>query len=218
MTSNKPVVGLIGGMGSGKSLVASLFAQHGARVLAGDVFGHEALRQPHVREQVIARWGRGVLDENGEINRRKLGALVFADPAQRRALEALSCPWIERRFRDELEKAGADPAVSLVVIDAAILLEAGWHNFCDRIVYVHAPRPVRLRRLSDGRGWTQKEVAAREQAQWPLAVKAGRADDAIDNSGPPEETARQVEALLRRWGIGAGPQGLPPGDEERIGR
>src|SRR4051812_7441164 len=76
----KLVVGLIGGMGSGKSRVATEFARHGGRVIAGDRLGHEALRQPEVRDEVVRRWGPGVLDESGDVSRPKLGARVFADP------------------------------------------------------------------------------------------------------------------------------------------
>src|SRR5262245_3042424 len=103
--SRKPVVGLIGGMGSGKSRVADLFAARGARVISGDALGHEALRQPAIRSRVVERWGPGVLDERGAIDRRNLGRLVFADAGQRRELEALVFPWIERRLQEEIAAA-----------------------------------------------------------------------------------------------------------------
>jgi dephospho-CoA kinase len=196
-----PVVGLIGGMGSGKSRVAAEFARRGARIVSGDQYGHEALCQPEVRSKAVERWGPGILDERGEINRRALGAIVFADPGERKALEALSFPWIERRFQEEIAAAQADPAVRLVILDAAILLEAGWNTICDQLIYIHAPREVRLRRLSEQRGWNAKEVEARERAQLSLTDKVSRADAALDNSGSPEQLARQVEDLLRQWGI-----------------
>jgi len=189
---SKPVVGLVGGMGSGKSRVAAEFARRGARVISGDELGHEGLRQPEIRDQVVGRWGPGVLDGDGHIDRRKLGGLVFADPAERRALEGLLFPWIERRFQEEIEAAKKDAAVPVVVLDAAIMLEAGWSRVCDRLVYIHAPRDVRLRRLAGQRGWTPKEVTARESAQMSLTEKASRADVAVDNSGSPGQLARQV--------------------------
>src|SRR3954466_9621810 len=99
------VIGLIGGIGSGKSRVAAEFVRHGARVVSGDQAGHEALRQPEIRSRVVERWGPEVLDEKGEINRRRLGAMVFADPTELRALEALVFPWIERRLRVEIDAA-----------------------------------------------------------------------------------------------------------------
>jgi dephospho-CoA kinase len=196
--SRKPVIGLVGGIGSGKSRVAEALAARGGRLIAADPLGHEALRQPAIRASVAERWP-SVIDPDGEVNRRRLGRIVFADVAELRALEALVFPWIEERVREEMKKAAADPAVAFTVLDAAVMLEAGWNNICDRIVYVHTPRPLRLARLREQRGWTADEVAARERAQLSLSEKAARADAAINNAGPPEDLARQVDALLRRW-------------------
>jgi dephospho-CoA kinase len=199
------VVGLIGGIGSGKSAVAAALARRGARVIDGDRLGHEALRQPEIRAELVRRWGEDVLDGGKEISRRKVAGIVFAATpearAELKALEALVLPYIGRRIREEIEAAKADPSARLVVLDAAVLLEAGWNNACDRIVYVHAPREVRLRRVAEGRGWSAKEVAARERLQLSLTEKATRADDVVDNSGSPEQTEAQVDALLRRWGL-----------------
>src|SRR5947209_12696631 len=97
----KPVLGLLGGIGSGKSLVAAELARRGGRVVNGDELGHEALRQPEIQQRIRERWGADVFNEQGEVDRRRLGAIVFAEPKELRALEALSFPWIERRFREE---------------------------------------------------------------------------------------------------------------------
>jgi dephospho-CoA kinase len=199
--NRKPIIGLIGGIGSGKSQAAAELARHGGRVIQADQLGHEGLRQPDIREQVRRRWGSCVVNEEGEIDRRKLGAIVFADPAERRALEALLFPWIERRFHEEVDRANRDPAVRFVVLDAAVMLEAGWDRVCDRLVFVEAPRAERLRRLAEQRGWSAEEVEARERAQMPLAEKVKRADDVVDNGGGREELARQIDELVRRWGL-----------------
>jgi dephospho-CoA kinase len=200
-----PVIGLIGGIGSGKSTVAQAFARRGAKVIVGDALGHEALRQPDVRAQLVGRWGPQVLDGAGEVDRRKVAAIVFAKNPQARdelrALESFVFPWIGRRAREEIDAARADGRSRLVVLDAAVMLEAGWNNVCDRLVYVHAPREVRLGRLAERRGWSAKEVEEREGAQRSLTEKATRADDAVDNSGSPEQVQRQVDDLLHRWGL-----------------
>jgi len=199
--SSKLVIGLVGGLGSGKSRVGSAFACRGARVASGDELGHEALCQPEIRDQVVRRWGTGVVDERGTVARKKLAARVFADPEERRALEALVFPWIERRLREDIAAAAADPGCTLIVLDAAIMLETGWDSVCDRLVYIHAPRALRLRRLAEQRGWTEEEVAARERAQMSLTDKVTRADDALDNSGTPEQLAQSINDLLHRWGF-----------------
>jgi dephospho-CoA kinase len=201
----KPIIGLIGGIGSGKSTVADAFARRGARVIIADALGHEALRQPDIRARLVARWGPTVLDPAGELSRRAVAGIVFAKTPQARdelrVLESLVFPWIERRARQEIAAAREDPHTPFVILDAAVMLEAGWNSVCDRLVYVHAPREVRLQRLAAGRGWSPKEVEERESAQFLLTEKATRADDAVDNSGPPEAVQIQVDALLCRWGL-----------------
>jgi dephospho-CoA kinase len=201
----KPVIGLIGGIGSGKSTVAEAFARRGARVIVGDALGHEALRQPEIRARAVTRWGPQVLDAAGEVDRRKVAGIVFAKTSQARdelrVLESWVFPWIGRRAAEEVAAAQGDDRVRLIMLDAAVMLEAGWNKLCDRLVYVHAPREVRLRRLAAGRGWGPKEVEERESAQHSLTEKATRADDAVDNSGAPEAVRRQVDDLLRRWGL-----------------
>jgi dephospho-CoA kinase len=197
---NKPVIGLIGGMGSGKSRAAEEFVKYGARVISGDKFGHEALRQPEIKKRVVGRFGPEILDEKGEVDRRQLGARVFADARERKVLEGLVFPWIERRIGEEIARAQDDPSVKLVVLDAAIMLEAGWAGVCDRLVFVDAPHEQRLQRLAQERGWSAQEVAKRENSQWPLSEKQKRADWTLDNSGSPEDLTRQVQDLLKRWG------------------
>jgi len=190
------VVGLIGGIGSGKSLVAAELARRGAFVVSGDRLGHEALEVPEIRERVLQKWGAPILAERGRIDRRKLGAIVFSDAQERKALESMVFPYLERRLREEIDKAEREPQTDLVVLDAAILLEAGWDALCDRMIYVQAPRQTRLARLASQRGWNEKEVNARESSQWPLADKEKRADWTVENSGSVEELSRQLEALL----------------------
>jgi dephospho-CoA kinase len=196
-----PIIGIVGGIGSGKSLVAAELVKRGGYLIAGDALGHEALRQPALKDKVIERWGRAVLDDRGEIQRRVLGHKVFADRAELRALEDLVFPWIGGRIREEIARARANPAVRLIVLDAAVMMEAGWDKSCDKVLFVDAPPAVRLQRLRDRRGWSEQDLKDRESAQVPLDEKRRRADAIIDNSGEPPEVARQLETLLRLWNI-----------------
>src|SRR5205823_10763309 len=154
--------------------------------------------------RIRERWGNDVFHEQGEVDRRRLGAIVFADPKELRALEKLSFPWIERRFQEEAEKANHDPSVRFVVLDAAVMLEAGWNKVCDRLVYIDAPRELRLRRLAQHRGWMPEDVELRERAQWPLEEKRKRADLVIENAGSREQLTEQVEGLVRNLEQGTG--------------
>jgi dephospho-CoA kinase len=204
--SRKPVIGLIGGIGSGKSAVSAEFARHGGRIISGDQLGHEALRQPEIRDRVIQRFGQGIVGPDGSIVRRLLGAIVFVDPNARRDLEATVFPFIEQRIREEIEAAQSAAEIRFVLLDAAIMLETGWNKVCDWLVYIDVPREIRLERLNRQRGWSEKEVTAREQAQMPLTDKAAKADFTVDNSGPLPETTRQVYDLLKELGLSPAPR------------
>jgi dephospho-CoA kinase len=197
--SGKPVIGLVGGIGSGKSQVARAFARRGGALVDADPIGHAALEQPELLQQVREAWGQRVLDAAGEVDRKKLGTIVFASPVERARLEQLVHPWIGQRIREQVARLQADPAVAFVVLDAAVMLEAGWNKVCDRLVYVHAPRGQRLARVAAQRGWNEQEFSQREHAQLPLTAKATLADAAVDNTGPPEAIQEQVDRLVREW-------------------
>jgi dephospho-CoA kinase len=197
----KLVIGLIGGMGGGKSELAGLLAERGARVVSGDEAGHRALRQSDVKALVVKRWGEGILSPKGDIDRRKLACIVFGQEQERKALEEIVFPWIKDELHQQIAQAKADPNVPLIVLDAAIMLEAGWHKECDRLVFIEAPRTIRLARLKEKRGWSPAEVEDREKAQWPLSEKRAHADEILDNSGTLDHLAAQVDRLLAKWGI-----------------
>jgi dephospho-CoA kinase len=197
----KPVIGVVGGIGAGKSAVAAAMARRGGAVIDADRLGHAALEQPEVKRQLAARWGERVFKPDGSANRRAIAGIVFNNPEELRALEAMVFPYIGRRAREEIVKAQADSAVRFVVLDAAVMLEAGWADACDRIVYVEAPREVRLARLAARSGWSAADVAARESAQMPLEAKKAQSAAIIVNDGSPERLREQVDALLRAWGL-----------------
>jgi dephospho-CoA kinase len=194
----KPVLGLVGGIGAGKSTVAAALARHGGRIVAGDPLGHEALEQPDILVRVVEIWGeRGILTADGKVDRKKFGRIVFPSPVERSRLEHLVHPYIETRIREEIVKAVADPAVRFVVLDAAVMLEAGWDGVCDKLIYVDAPRPVRLERVQRQRKWTDQDLANREAVQMPADKKKERAEVVIDNGGSPEATVAQVDELVK---------------------
>ena len=120
---------------------------------------------------MVARFGQEILDEQGNIGRRRLGARVFAHRAELRALEELVFPYIEQRIGEEIAQARSQEGVDFVVLDAAVMLEAGWDRECDQLIFVEAARAVRLQRLAQKHGWNEKEVAAREQMQMDLSLK-----------------------------------------------
>jgi dephospho-CoA kinase len=193
------VVGLIGAIGGGKSTVARLLAARGGFVIDADALGHEALRQPVIVRQVVDRWGEGVRKPDGSLDRRAIGRIVFPNPKERSALEAMVFPYIRERTNEEIARGTADPAARFVVLDAAVLLEAGWNNAVDKIVYIDAPRQLRLQRLAARSGWTDAELTAREAAQWPAEKKIARADAVVVNDASTAELEERVDRLLTEW-------------------
>lgn len=189
------VIGVVGGVASGKSLVTRQLADRGAGVLDADRAGHEALRLPAVEAAARARWGSEIFGLDGRIDRQRLGRIVFADPPagtqERQYLEQLTHPEIGRWLERQAERLAAC-GKQVVVVDAALLFEAGWDSMCDQIVFVDAPREARLARARS-RGWSEEDFVAREGAQESLDYKRDRSDVVIDNSGPPEHTESQVE-------------------------
>ncbi len=191
------IVGLLGGVASGKSLVARQLCELGAGLLDGDRAGHEVLRLPEIERQLRQNWGDAVFGADGRVNRKALGKIVFAPPPegprQLQCLEQLTHPEIGVRLRRQAEDLAREGR-KVAVLDAPVMLKAGWNKFCDRIVFVDAPREVRLARAV-GRGWNQEDFAAREAAQESLEVKRAYTDTMIDNSGSAESTEAQVKQL-----------------------
>ena len=189
------VIGILGGVASGKSLIAAQLAQLGAGVLDADRAGHEVLRLPEIETAARARWGAGIFGPDGRIDRARLARVVFAPgpeaERERTFLEQRTHPEIGRRLGAQAERLAASGAVA-AVLDAPLLLEAGWDRFCDKVVFVDAPPQVRLARAL-ARGWSEEDFAAREAVQESLDVKRKRADVVIDGSGSPERVQAHVE-------------------------
>ena len=196
------VIGLVGGVASGKSLVATQFQQLGACVLDADLVGHEVLREQKVKQRVRQHWGAAVFDAHGEINRAALAAIVFglppAGPEQLAILEQITHPEIHDRLRARIaeQRAGAD--VPALVLDAAVMFKTGWYKMCDQIVFVDTPRDVRIRRAAQ-RGWDRSMFESREAAQTSIQTKKQRATAMVDNSQDGEQTYQQVQRLWKQW-------------------
>ena len=198
MTS--PVIGLTGGIGSGKSTVARILADLGAHVIDADRIGHEVYRPgTEGHASVVATFGPGVVSADGSIDRRALGAIVFRDPAALVRLNALVHPLIAAEIQRRVAAARAEPGVPPIVIEAAILIEAGW-RFFDRIWAVMAPRDVAIARVMAERGLSREEVERRMAAQASDAERRRVADLVIENDGSRAELGARVEAAWRTLG------------------
>jgi len=195
--SVRPVIGLLGGVGAGKSLVASQFAQLGCEVVDADRIAHAVLGEEAVKQAVRERFGEGVFGPGGEVDRERLGERVFDRPDDREALERIVHPQVCRRLRRAVETARAGDAPA-VVLDAPLILEKGLDNLCDLMVYIRVPAEVRENRVGGARGWDPSEVARREASQVSLKTKQDRADYIVDNSASPEHTFEQIRRIFSR--------------------
>lgn len=204
------VIGLTGGIASGKSHVAGLLAERGAVVLDADQHAREVADLPEVREALVERWGDSVLDADGRLDRGAVAGRVFgadeASAADRAFLERLIHPRVRERLREGLEQSRR-AGVPAAVLDVPLLIEAGWADECDAVLFVDTPEPIRQARAAE-RGWSADELARREAAQVPLPEKRAAADTVIP-AGEQASAARAVEALWKRL-VGEAGGGRPP--------
>lgn len=187
------LVGLTGGIGSGKSAVATHLARHGALVIDADTLAREAVEPgtPGLAE-IVATFGDGVLDRHGALDRTALARRVFADPAARSRLEAIVHPRVRARTT---ELAAAAPVGTVVVNEVPLLVEAGLADRYELVLVVLAPEEVRVRRLVAGRGMTEREARARIGAQASDEQRRAVADIVIVNDGTPDDLRRQVDRV-----------------------
>jgi len=192
------VFGLTGGIGSGKSTVAALLRDRGVEVVDADALAREAVEKGSAGlAQVVEAFGEEVLDASGELDRKRLGALVFDNAEERRRLNAITHPIVrqlsQKRFA-ELDRQG----VELAAYDVPLLFEVGLDHVMRPVVVVHASEPTQVERVVRRDGLSEDEARARIRAQLPLAEKRARADYVIENDGTPEQLVAQVDAVLAR--------------------
>jgi len=192
------VIGITGTIGSGKSTLASFLHEFGAVVIDADKVGHEVyLPGTEGWQKVVAAFGRGILSSDGRIDRKKLGAIVFNDKAERDRLNHIVHPLIIRHIEDMLKKYRRQ-GVSLVAIEAALLIEAGWGKKVDEVWVTRAPQEVILKRLAAKRKLTRAQALARIRSQLPVREQIKHATRVIDASGSLAELKARVDLLWQK--------------------
>jgi dephospho-CoA kinase len=191
------LVGLTGGIATGKSTVSDLLRRLGCEIIDADLLAREVVEpgQSALR-QIAAEFGPDVLTAGGALDRKKLGAIVFADPERRRRLEAITHPAIRERFQARLDELAEKGFAGLVVFDAPVMIESGNYKNMERMVVVVTDGATQLARLRGRDGTDDAENGRKIASQMPLAEKAKLADYVIDNSGDREATAQQVRRVF----------------------
>lgn len=195
-------IGLTGGIASGKSTVANLLVRRGALLIDLDRIAREIVEpgQPALRA-IAERFGQAVLQPDGTLDRKKLGAIVFADPAERKALEQITHPAIRAVMKERMEMNRRTHPDRLTVVDVPLLYESGLASYFEKVMVVYVPRSEQLKRLMNRDKLPLEEAQRRLAAQMDIEEKKRLADYVIDNSGSPENTERQVERFWLEMGL-----------------
>jgi len=168
-------------------------------IIDADQAGHHQLRKPEIRDQLMRLFGSEIIAQDGEIDRRRLALLVFGETPEhnqrRELLNQIVRPGIREDIRRQISSAPQD--VDAIILDAALLLEAGWAAECDALIFVDTPLDLRRQRVAINRGWSADELQKRESSQLDVERKKATCHFVVDNSGSPEDSASQMERYLR---------------------
>ena len=193
--AEKPVIGILGGIGSGKSTVAAEFAKLGCKVIDADRIAHELLDEPAVIEKVTGLFGQAVLDSSGKIDREKLAEAAFVDVKRLESLSRIIHPPVLQRTLKLIEKFQGQNQVKAIVLDMPLLVEVGWSKRCDKLIFVNCEQKLRLERAKK-LGFGENHVKIRENFQISLDNKASLADNTIENNSDLSAIANQVTGIF----------------------
>jgi dephospho-CoA kinase len=192
-------IGLTGGIASGKSTVTEMIRGLGIPVIDADQVARDVVKAgEEAYEQIIKTFGQDILQENGEIDRAKLGAIVFYNEQERKKLNAIVHPAVRRRMLAEKE-AYVQKGAKTIVLDIPLLFESELTHLIDKIIVVYVDDDIQLERLMKRNGFSEEEALARIRSQMPLHEKVKKADAVINNNGTIEETKQQLLQILKEW-------------------
>lgn len=190
------IIGLTGGIGCGKSTAAKILRELGAEVLDADVIGHQVYRQGTSGfRALVAEFGPEIVGQDGEVDRKRLGAIVFSDPARLEQLNHIVHPLIRSAIESRIEQGRREGRAPATVVEAAILLEAGWRDLVDEVWVVSSGRDQVVERLEEQRGLSRSATQARIAQQMSDADRRAAGDVVIENGDSIADLRRQVEAL-----------------------
>lgn len=196
MTNKKMIIGILGGVGSGKSVVSRAFGELGCGIVDADRIAHEVLDLPEVVAAVVDRFGASVQGDSGTVNRSALGQLVFDDPAGLAFLNGLVHPRVLERCEGLIERYQGDPDIAAIVLDMPLLVEVGWEKKCDFLVFVECDLEKRLARASKNGKIDRNQLKKREKCQISLDKKRHIAHYRVHNNSEISDVTEQVAQLF----------------------
>jgi len=194
-TGKKPIIGILGGIGSGKSTVAAEFAKLGCKVIDADKIAHELLDEPDVKAKIVNLFGQAVLDSAGKIVREKLAEVVFTDADKLSSINEIIHPIVLQRAEKLIKKYNSQNQVKAIILDMPLLVETGWDKRCDKLIFVDCEEKLRLKRAKK-LDFDKNQVKIRENFQISLDNKADLADNTVENNSDFSALARQVTDIF----------------------
>ncbi|MBN2312655.1 MAG: dephospho-CoA kinase [Sedimentisphaerales bacterium] len=191
----KPIIGILGGIASGKSTVAKAFAQLGCKVIDADAIAHELLDEETVQKQIVASFGREILNSTGKIDHKTLAGIVFANSDKLSCLNEILHPLVIERTEAIIEECGRQNRIKAIVLDMPLLVEVGWAERCDRLIYVDCSLKTRLERAQKA-GLDKNQLKIRENFQISLDNKQNLADNTVENNSDFLTLVRQVADIF----------------------
>ncbi len=191
-SKKKPVIGILGGVCSGKSTVAAEFSKLGCGVIDADKIAHELLEKKEVTEKVVAAFGRGILDSAGKIDHKKLADIVFADADKLSSLNKIVHPAVLQQTEELIRQYNSQSKVKAIVLDMPLLVEVGWEKRCDKLIFVDCDWQIRVERAKKTGFFDENQLKIRENFQISLDRKVGLADNTLDNNSGFSALSKQV--------------------------
>ena len=191
----KPIIAILGGIGSGKSTVAAEFAKLGCKVIDADKIAHELLDRKTVKEEIVGLFGEAVLDSSGRIEHKKLAGVVFASGDKLDSLNGVIHPLVLARAQELIAQYNRQNQVKAIVLDMPLLVEVGWAKRCDRLIFVDCEQKIRAER-AEKKDFDENQIKIRENFQISLDNKASVADNAVDNNSDFSALVRQVADIF----------------------
>ncbi len=192
----KPIIGILGGIASGKSSIAAEFGKLGCKVIDADKIAHKLLDEPNVKKEVISFFGERILAKGGKIDRKKLADVVFSDAHKLSALNTIIHPLVLEQAEELIERYNRENKVNGIVLDMPLLVEVGWDKRCDRLIFVDCRQQLRVDRAGKMHLFDKKQFKMRENFQISLDNKAKLSDNTIDNNSDFSDLAKQVTEIF----------------------
>ena len=192
---DKPIIGVLGGIGSGKSTVAAEFAKLGCKVIDADKIAHGLLKRKTVKEKIVGLFGEDVLDSSGRIAHKKLAGVVFASDDKLASLNRVIHPLVLARAEELIEQYNSQNQVKAIVLDMPLLVEVGWAKRCDRLIFVDCEQKTRAERAKK-KDFGKNQIKIREKFQISLDNKASLADNTVENNSDFSAMVRQVADIF----------------------